>query len=151
MGPRPACDWVCLASIFPGLTSPILPSFVLPLGHWPPLHTGGSGLLFPSPVWPQEQAPPLLPCPASSPSSSMPPATHSLDFLDQSSKHGALEPTDRMPAAPLMGTPALCSLLSLPSNDFGGCQGEGASPTASQAAELGSLSEGSKFAMANYS
>ena len=34
-------------------------------------------------------------------------------------------------------TPALCSLLEVPRNDFGLCQGEGAAPAASQAAELG--------------
>lgn len=44
-----------------------------------------------------------------------------LAFLGQCPKHGALERADRTSPAPLMAT-----LLGLPRNDFGLCQGQGA-------------------------
>lgn len=57
-------------------------------------------------------------------------------FLGWCPQHGAAEGADRMLPHPV-GTPALCSLLGVPRNDLGLCQGEGAAPAASQAAGLG--------------
>ena len=109
----PLSGWVCLASIFPDVTCPILTQRCSALGPLDtPSRLGGSGLPGPSPLWALKLALPSWP-PPPAPRPSAPP----LAFLGQCPHRnpeagGQLQP---------LGTPALGSLR-------GRCRGDGASP-----------------------
>lgn len=96
------------------------PSFVLPLGPWLPHPTlVDLGPCCPSLSDPWNRHCFSLPAQPALPASPGPWPTHPLAFPGPVSQTGGLGTRRQTLAAPLMGTPALCSLLGLPGNNCG--------------------------------
>lgn len=102
--PHPWSGWDCLDSVFWALPVWFQPALFCPWAV-PPHHTQVG---FPHWPAPRNRRYSSLRAQAALPAH---PATYPLVFLGQCPEHGALEP--RMPAAPFVGTCAVCSLLGM--------------------------------------